>query len=504
METKFIGIDGFNEIENISSANKKSTSTKKLNTAQKTVRFIKRASNSVKKNAMLKNKTTNANFKSSAKTKQQVKIREKSQSASLDRLYNESRQGQNNEFNSSVKDSITKVVSSNKRKYAHITPDNGYRTHAILKKRAVLATVACLVSIMLSCVTVANALTATNNPTKENTEQSTETTTSVVPADLESASDNLMLIASDDEIQFSNAENFLTTGIVGLYIDNELIGATTQVDKLKESLEQILSDYREGYDEQTTTEFANDVELKSGSFDESDIMTAEEIIASSDGKFSIALSTDVEYTTELAYETETEYDENESSSYEKVKTEGKNGETTVKIRVTYTDGVQTDAVVSEVKTTKEPVNEVVVKGSKDGEEASDSSNTSASGQFIWPLPYTHTVTSEFEWRWGRMHNGIDIADSGVYGQSIVAADSGTVTFAGFNDGGYGYYVLIDHGNGYQTLYGHASSLAVSTGQTVSQGDTIAYVGSTGNSTGPHLHFEILVNGEKTNPLNYVS
>lgn len=103
-----------------------------------------------------------------------------------------------------------------------------------------------------------------------------------------------------------------------------------------------------------------------------------------------------------------------------------------------------------------------------------------------------------------MHNGLDIADSGVYGQSIIAADGGTVTFAGNDGGGYGNYVVIDHGNGYVTLYAHCSSLAVSSGQYVSQGDVIAYVGSTGNSTGPHLHFEIQVDGSPQNPLEFVS
>ena len=209
------------------------------------------------------------------------------------------------------------------------------------------------------------------------------------------------------------------------------------------------------------------------------------------------------YNTELAYDTETEYDDSENASYEKVKTEGENGEAQVTIRTTFVDGVQTDAVVSDTKVIKEAKDEVIVKGSKGG-VTDTSASGSSSGQFIWPLPYTHTLTSNFEWRWGRMHWGIDISDGGVYGQPIIAADGGTVTFAGNTGGGYGNFVIIDHGNGYQTIYGHASKLAVTTGQSVAQGDTIAYVGSTGNSTGPHLHFEIVENGEKVDPLNFVS
>lgn len=119
--------------------------------------------------------------------------------------------------------------------------------------------------------------------------------------------------------------------------------------------------------------------------------------------------------------------------------------------------------------------------------------------FAWPLPYTHTLTSTFGTRWGRLHGGLDISDGGVYGQPIYASASGTVTFSGGDNSGYGNYVIIDHGSGYTTLYGHCSSLVAVTGQYVNQGDLIGYVGSTGNSTGPHLHFEIRLNGEKWTP-----
>lgn len=98
------------------------------------------------------------------------------------------------------------------------------------------------------------------------------------------------------------------------------------------------------------------------------------------------------------------------------------------------------------------------------------------------------------------HTGLDIATS--TGTSITAAASGTVTFSGWK-GSYGYLLVITHSNGVQTYYGHCSKLYVSAGQTVSQGQTIAAVGSTGNSTGPHLHFEIRVNGIAYNPQNYL-
>ena len=126
------------------------------------------------------------------------------------------------------------------------------------------------------------------------------------------------------------------------------------------------------------------------------------------------------------------------------------------------------------------------------------------GQMIWPL--NGPVTSEFGWRvhpiYGnaRYHSGLDIG--GDYGMNIYAADSGTVSYAGWISG-YGYTVIIDHGNGISTLYGHNQSLNVSVGENVSQGDTIAFCGSTGNSTGPHCHFEVRLNGEPTSPYNYL-
>ena len=124
------------------------------------------------------------------------------------------------------------------------------------------------------------------------------------------------------------------------------------------------------------------------------------------------------------------------------------------------------------------------------------------GAFIWPVPSCTYLTSRFGLRvhpiYGttKSHTGVDIgAESGA---TIVAADGGTVVIAGVNSG-YGNCVMIDHGNGYKTLYGHMSSIAVTNGQTVSQGDTVGYVGSTGVSTGPHCHYEVWKDGARIDP-----
>lgn len=127
------------------------------------------------------------------------------------------------------------------------------------------------------------------------------------------------------------------------------------------------------------------------------------------------------------------------------------------------------------------------------------------GRFCWPTPSTTYITSPFGTRFhpvqkrNKTHTGIDIGAG--HGASIVAAESGTVLRAGWNSG-YGNYVVIDHGSGVQTLYGHCSALTVKTGQSVSRGQQIALVGSTGVSTGPHLHFEVLINGSYTDPMSY--
>ena len=134
-------------------------------------------------------------------------------------------------------------------------------------------------------------------------------------------------------------------------------------------------------------------------------------------------------------------------------------------------------------------------------------SANASGSFLWPVASYVYVSSRFGLRVHpitgekKSHTGIDIASN--QGTAVYASDGGSVTLAGWN-GGYGNCIMIDHGNGYVTLYGHLSSISVSVGQTVSQGATIGAVGSTGNSTGPHLHFEVLKNGTRIDPEQFFS
>jgi murein DD-endopeptidase MepM/ murein hydrolase activator NlpD len=138
-----------------------------------------------------------------------------------------------------------------------------------------------------------------------------------------------------------------------------------------------------------------------------------------------------------------------------------------------------------------------IQAAQAGAGSTGSGAPSASG-LIWPV--SGPVVSGYGMRWGRMHEGIDISASS--GTPIVAAAGGTVIHAGWL-GGYGNLVVVDHGSGLATAYAHASSILVSLGQQVSQGQTIALVGSTGNSSGPHLHFEVRVNGTAVDPLGYL-
>ena len=138
-----------------------------------------------------------------------------------------------------------------------------------------------------------------------------------------------------------------------------------------------------------------------------------------------------------------------------------------------------------------------IQAAQGGAGSTSAAQPSAAG-LIWPCD--GVVTSGFGTRWGRMHEGIDIACA--YGAPAHAAAAGTVIYSGWL-GGYGNIVVVDHGNGLSTAYAHASAILVSVGQSVAQADSLILVGSTGHSTGPHVHFEVRVNGVAVDPLLYL-
>lgn len=210
--------------------------------------------------------------------------------------------------------------------------------------------------------------------------------------------------------------------------------------------------------------------------------------------------TDTTYS--VKYETTVKKDSSKKAGYEKVLTQGSNGTNRTVKEVTYLNGQAVSEPKVSTTVVKAPVTEVVVVGTKNVYVTSAPQNAAYSG-FKWPLGVKGVITGEYNERRGsgKYHAGVDF---GVpVGTGVIAVKSGTVEAVGY-DSDYGYYVLIDHGNGLKTRYAHNKTNTVSKGQTVSAGQLIALSGNSGRSTGPHLHFEVIVNGTRTNPGYYIN
>jgi len=201
-----------------------------------------------------------------------------------------------------------------------------------------------------------------------------------------------------------------------------------------------------------------------------------------------------EYTRAVGYETVKETTDALYTTQSRVKRAGVNGEAAVTAEVVYVNGQEQERTVLEWINISEPVDEIIEVGTKKPPKKAPT------GSFMRPA--NGYISSRYGYRrsMGDFHTGVDFA--GPTGTPIYASDGGKVTYAGWK-GNYGYCVFVDHGNGYTTVYAHCSKLLVKVGQSVGKGETIAKVGSTGRSTGPHLHFEIRVNGKHQNPLNYI-
>ena len=183
---------------------------------------------------------------------------------------------------------------------------------------------------------------------------------------------------------------------------------------------------------------------------------------------------------------------------ERVISHGSLGERSSEVLVTFVDGVEKSRQVLSTVVTKEPVAEQIGVGTYGAQPANTTTVLSGTGKYGWPVNGGY-ISSPFGGE--RRHKGLDIA--APMGTEIYAAEAGTVYRAGWNSGGYGNYVIIDHPDGYRTLYGHASSVVCYEGQQVEKGQLIALVGSTGDSTGPHCHFEVRVNNICVDPALYL-
>ena len=343
----------------------------------------------------------------------------------------------------------------------------------------------------------------------------------------------------------------LVTSAYCLYVDGERIGATTYEGALEELLQQLkAASTNEGT---ISCEFAEEVEVRQEYVPTDEVMnlgylaqtlystkteevtyevkkgdtwseianshglTSQELLALNPGynidKLQIGevltLAASVPYLTltvveqeryveDVPYDIEYTDSANLYKGDYKVISAGEYGAADVVANVTYVNGEETERTVLSSVMLREPVTEQQLRGTK------ERPTWAPTGTFRWPT--SGHITSYFGGRkspggiGSTNHKGIDIANS--YGTPIYAADGGTVIYSGWMSG-YGYFVQIDHGNGYVTCYGHNSKLLVSVGQHVYKGQQIAKMGSTGNSTGNHCHFEIRYNGMAKNPLNYL-
>lgn len=221
---------------------------------------------------------------------------------------------------------------------------------------------------------------------------------------------------------------------------------------------------------------------------DSNILIGDEIVVTvPETPLSVVVEEQKTYTEE--YDAEVQYidDDTQYQGTNTVVQEAVKGERIVTALIEYTDGVETDRKIINEEIQREAVAKIVKRGTK------------SRPTYIKPISGGRK-TSGYGQRWGRLHKGVDWACS--VGTTVHASRGGKVVSAGWN-GSYGYSVLIDHGDGVKTRYAHMSKLSVSAGQYVEQGEAIGKSGNTGRSTGPHLHFEIIINGSPVNPLNYL-
>lgn len=493
MRTKFIGIDGYGEIETL-----KTTRKVKKNYGKKVVKLVK-----------LSTLAVTDSFKA-------PKTKNKKTTPVLDACYRNARQG-NNEFEIKVLDfsSFKRIQKTNKKKAytVHYARANSQVSGNFLRNKAVFGAVgACAASalVVLTAVTSVGADLTVDQEQKTNLgltsavaqNNETENLKSVSPMPTSGSESGEMYNTIAKAVSNDN----IKTNCYGLYVDGEYIGSVLNEYDIYNELDSILSYAKDKFDdENASVNYENEIDVRQDDYSSENITTASDLVNKAYDKLVVAITTEVTSEEEIPYETETKEDDTKDTSYEEVETKGENGLKKITEKVTYINGEYSNETQVSSETVKEPVNEVVVKGTKKAtSSSSSSSSTQSSAGFIWPVSFTHNITSPYGARWGTFHYGIDISDSGAYGQSILAAASGTVTWAGYDNSGYGNYVIIDHGNGYSTVYGHCSSLSVTTGQTVTQGQVIAAIGSTGDSTGPHLHFEVRQGSERLNPSNFVS
>ncbi len=274
-------------------------------------------------------------------------------------------------------------------------------------------------------------------------------------------------------------------------VDGEQAGVCRTADDAQALLDRVKAQYTTAADE--NADFLQDVRVDSVVAQTSltdDLGTLYSDLAP---RLDVTSTRAVTYTETIPYETITQENDQLDQTYRATLQEGSAGEAVVTAEIQTVDGQEHGRTILARTVLSEATDEIVEVGTR---------NVGiGTGEFDLPV-YGYTFTSGFKWRWGKLHSGVDLAVA--EGTPVYAADNGKVIVAEDSGNGYGNYIIIDHQNGFKTLYGHNSELLVSVGDIVAKGDKIALSGNTGNSTGPHLHFEIQVNDEKVDPQQYLA
>ena len=322
----------------------------------------------------------------------------------------------------------------------------------------------------------------------------------------------------DMPVLLSNGE--VITAPWYITVDGEKVALVDSQETAREAVMDVVEKYRSG------GENVLDIEVKERTSSEQmdiengdtppDILTQEEaekvLVSGKGGDSYLTVVTTEEQTQQVPIEFRQEYkpDSNMYVGEKKIQVEGREGAKEVTKKVVRENGRPVDEEILDEEIIREPQEEIVLTGTRTydgyggGSGGHSDENVSYDPEAVYetlltPIDSVH-ITSEFGQRWGRLHSGVDFGLA--QGSAIYAADDGYVYFSG-DGGGYGNLLKIDHGNGMQTYYAHCSALLVSSGQQVSRGQKIALVGSTGNSTGPHLHFEVIITGNCVNPLDFL-
>lgn len=297
-----------------------------------------------------------------------------------------------------------------------------------------------------------------------------------------------LIESSSDEIQTAT----------GIRVNGDLMGVAQDGDALQNLLDEAYAPYLEPDNPDHRVEFVQSIELITGVYYTSSIVDTATLINeinATSGLLQIKTIDVIEYDEEVAFTTVEQESDDYYKGVNKTIQTGENGTQHVKAEVTTIDGMEVLRIPQVITPLEEMVPKIVAIGTKEREYSFN--NSGGSGVLSFPVPGYSYITTQFG-QGG--HRGTDIC--APHGTTIYACESGTVIEAGWHNS-WGNYVKIDHGNGMATLYGHCSALYVSAGESVGRGQSIAAVGSTGNSSGPHCHLELSFNGRLTNPMNYM-